>query len=330
MQLILLGVIHMKKKALIALGFLFLLMLPTGAWYITSMPADSSDMIPSAVSDSQTEQKEQDASQHSDKNILSSSIEEPQEAFDQDIQEAVQDVVLESRQLSIQSDLNMVAIGDSLTQGVGDSSDNGGYVGIVEQSLQNNAANSSFHIKNYGKRGNRTEQLLDRLENPNISESLENADTILLTIGANDIMKILKTNVTDLHYEDFSAESETYENNLEEIFQTIREKNEDAFIYLIGIYNPFNMYFSNIPELNQIIADWNTIGEEVVEENDNAAFIPIYDLFQQVDESYYSDDNFHPSRRGYASIADRVLDYIEPGIESYQEDSTADEENQNE
>ncbi|RSL30279.1 hypothetical protein D7Z54_26545 [Salibacterium salarium] len=312
----------MKKKALIALGFLFLLMMPSGAWYISNLPSDTSERVQSNVSDSQTQQVENEDADP-DENILSSSTEEPQESFDQDIQEAVADVILESRQLSSHADLNMVAIGDSLTQGVGDSSDNGGYVGILEKSMENNVPDSSFHIKNYGKRGNRTVQLLDRLDNPNISASLEKADTILVTIGANDIMRILKSNVTDLTYEDFTAESDDYEDTLEEIFQTIREKNEEASIYLIGIYNPFNMYFSNIPELDQIITDWNNIGRDVVEQNDNATFIPIYDLFQHVDESFYSDDNFHPSQRGYASIANRILDYIEP------EESAADEGNQN-
>src|SRR5699024_11591904 len=92
--------------------------------------------------------------------------------------------------------IKITTIGDSLTKGCGDEEDNGGYVSILEDTI--NKDNDLVEIDNFGKRGNRTDQLIDRMEEPEIKESLEEADIILITIGANDIMQIFKENFTDL------------------------------------------------------------------------------------------------------------------------------------
>ncbi|MFZ4454115.1 SGNH/GDSL hydrolase family protein [Salibacterium aidingense] len=320
----------MKKKALILLGLVFLLMMPSGAWLISSsLSGQPPGEIQSHISEERDGSRKEN-NPASMENKTSSAQEEAETSFDNDIQEAVASVINETRHILIESDMNIVAIGDSLTQGVGDSTKDGGYVGILEKSLKKSEPESSITIKNYGKRGNRSDQILRRLEKPNISSSVKDADMILLTVGANDIMKIVRANMTDLTYEAFADEKDNYEERLELIFDRIRAQNEEVPIYLVGIYNPFNMYFSNIPELNQIVGDWNTIGRDVTAEQDNAVFIPIQDIFQYAGTGYFSEDNFHPNQRGYASIADRVLDYIEPGIEQYQDNTESDEASQNE
>ena len=58
-------------------------------------------------------------------------------------------------------DLRIVSIGDSLTEGVGDETESGGYVGILNHTFEDNQLN--IRIENYGKKGNRTDQLLKRL-----------------------------------------------------------------------------------------------------------------------------------------------------------------------
>src|SRR5699024_5068561 len=60
-----------------------------------------------------------------------------------------------------EKDLNIVAVGDSLTQGVGDSQNQGGYVGIIDRTINKDTKHAN--IQNFGKRGDRTDQLLLRL-----------------------------------------------------------------------------------------------------------------------------------------------------------------------
>lgn len=230
-----------------------------------------------------------------------------------DIKEAVTRVVEGAMGIFVKEDLKIVAIGDSLTQGVGDESDNGGYVGILEQSLKNEE-NQHIKIKNYGKRGNRTDQLLKRLNKEEISDSIEEADIILMTIGANDIMRIVKENFTDLNYEDFVKEQTRYETRLQSVLDTIDVKNPEANIYLLGIYNPFNQYFSEVPELGQIMKDWNSISKKVSSQYSNVTFIPIADIFEGSSELYY-EDNFHPNQEGYQLIAERIFKYIKESIQ---------------
>lgn len=222
------------------------------------------------------------------------------------------------------SDLDIVAIGDSLTQGVGDETNNGGYVGILEDTL--NSGDQKISIENFGKRGNRTDQLLKRMEEPEISSSLENADVILVTIGANDIMKVVKNNFADLQYEPFEQEQKNYEERLRTIFENMLEKNPDAEIYLVGFYNPFESYFEDVEELTRIIENWNSTSRAITLEYEEVSYIPVQDLFQAGESQYFSEDNFHPNQRGYRVIAERVFNYIRPSIEKNIEEENKEEE----
>ncbi|SDJ33274.1 SGNH/GDSL hydrolase family protein [Salimicrobium halophilum] len=245
--------------------------------------------------------------------------EEPEEdaSLSEDIRDAFSSVLESARTLFIRNDLNITAMGDSLTQGVGDGTEKGGYIGILEESINQNTETAAerVQIDNFGKRGNRTDQLLKRMEQEEIKESIEQADLVLITIGANDVMKVVKDNVASLDYQQFVEAQSDYEANLRKIFTKTRELNPDADIYMLGVYNPFNQYFNHIPELNQIMSDWNRISKQVMTEFTNISFIPIRDIFESTEEDLLWEDNFHPNELGYKRIAERVLEYIRDDIE---------------
>jgi len=226
----------------------------------------------------------------------------------EEIKEKVREVLQGAIKL-FKKDLKIVSVGDSLTQGVGDETENGGYVGILNHTFEDN--NLKINIENYGKRGNRTDQLLKRLENEEISDSIKKADIVLLTIGANDIMKIVRNNFTNLNIQLFNQEKANYIERLRAIFDKINELNPEAQIYLIGFYNPFDRYLGDIVELEMIINDWNTAGQLVTDEYENATYIPIADLFRHSNVDLLADDYFHPNTSGYKLIAERVLDNLE-------------------
>ena len=206
-------------------------------------------------------------------------------------------------------DLKVVAIGDSLTQGVGDETESGGYVGILNHTFEDH--DLKVTIENYGKRGNSSQQLLKRLEKEEIVASIQNADIVLITIGANDIMNIVKNNFTNLKIELFQQERLGYIERLTAIFNKINEINPDTSIYLIGFYNPFNHYLGDLEELHMIVNNWNKTGKTITEEFDNVNYIPISDLFSNSDNGLLADDYFHPNTSGYKLIAKRVLESLE-------------------
>ena len=204
--------------------------------------------------------------------------------------------------------VDIVAIGDSLTQGVGDETEGGGYVGILERSINQEREVASFD--NFGVPGNRTDHLLKRLEKPEIQEGLKEAELVLITIGANDIMQVAKENITNLMIDDFVAERDLYEARLRAVLDRIQEINGNAEIYLVGIYNPFENYFGDIAELDMIVEAWNETGSTIALEEENITFIPVIDLFTDAEENLFSEDNFHPNYEGYYIISERVLEYI--------------------
>lgn len=206
------------------------------------------------------------------------------------------------------NETHIVAIGDSLTQGVGDETDGGGYVGILDRSINEYAPIAE--IDNLGKRGNRSDQLLHRLDDEEITASIQDANMILITIGANDIMQVAKENILNLELNDFIEERVHYEQRLHQILDHIKNLNQTANIYLIGFYNPFEQYFRDIKELNMIVDAYNQTGIDIAKQEKNVMFIPIIDLFRDPNAELFAEDNFHPNYQGYRRIAERVLEYI--------------------
>ncbi|RLL42815.1 hypothetical protein D8M04_14795 [Oceanobacillus piezotolerans] len=203
----------------------------------------------------------------------------------------------------------VVAIGDSLTQGVGDETERGGYVGIIERTI--NWDRDIAEFSNFGKRGSRSDQLLSRLNNDEeMVSALAKADMILVTIGANDIMQVVKENITNLTIKQFVEERQVFERNLEEIINRLHELNPDSQIYLIGFYNPFERYFQDIEELQMIADAWNDTTNTLADQHENITYIPTDDLFHESEVNLLAEDNFHPNYNGYHLIAGRVLEYI--------------------
>lgn len=217
--------------------------------------------------------------------------------------------VRQAVQRFFQRDLSVVSIGDSLTEGVGDDDMDGGYTGVLENSINENE--QLVTIDNLGKRGNRTDQLIERLEEEvEVISGVKKADIILITIGANDIMKVFKDNFTNLKLEKFTSEQIRYEQRLNKILATIEKINPDASTYLIGFYNPFREYFPEIEELEYIVNSWNDIGLDVTTQFENTHYIPMKDIFEDSDVELFADDNFHPNHVGYELMAKRILNYL--------------------
>jgi lysophospholipase L1-like esterase len=233
--------------------------------------------------------------------------EEKENSITHEIKAKVREVVEGALDLLIK-DQRIVSIGDSLTEGVGDESENGGYVGILNNTFEDN--NLNITVDNFGKKGNRSDQLLKRLEREDISSAIKKADIVLITIGANDIMKVLKSNFMNVTMEPFQEERLEYRKRLSAIFDKINDLNPEVQIYLIGFYNPFERHFSEIKELGMIIDNWNNDGKSLTEEYENVSYIPTIDLFSQSTINLLAEDEFHPNTAGYKLMAQRVLDYL--------------------
>lgn len=237
---------------------------------------------------------------HQEEDVDSSVIENVKEFF--------VDATQSTTNFLFQKETQIVAVGDSLTEGIGDRSGNGGYIGFLDETI--NQDEQLVEFTNYGHRGHRTDQLLKRLEDPEISKTIERADIVLITIGANDIMQVVKENFTQLTIELFTEERIHFETRLNDILKKVTTINPSTDIYLLGIYNPFKQYFEDIKELDEIVDEWNRTGEMVTNNYEQTTFIPMKDIFDHSEDHLFAKDNFHPNKLGYEQMAERVLDYL--------------------
>lgn len=184
---------------------------------------------------------------------------------------------------------------------------------------------------NFGKNGDRSDKILKRIkEKPEIQKGLASADVITLTVGGNDLMKVISSNIFDLKVSSFNRPQKAYQRRVRRLLEEIREYNEKAPIYVLGIYNPFYLNFSEITEMQEIVDNWNQATEEMVQEQKRAYFIPINDLLykgrgdevgvtggdsettgssaskEDLNNLLYEEDRFHPNNLGYQIMAGAV------------------------
>lgn len=207
-------------------------------------------------------------------------------------------------------DLNIVTLGDSLTKGVGDESKNSGYVGLIEDNLDN-----QIKIDNFGVSGYRSDQLLKLIDEPDVKASLTDADLVLMTIGANDMMKIFKKDLTNLKIEPFFEGLIEFEERLTKIFTNIHAVNPKTKIYLIGFYDPFSEYFPDVEELTDISSSWNAGSAMITNEFDYTYYIPTNQLFEDNVAAYLAEDKFHPNKKGYTKITAEVIEHIKTEVD---------------
>lgn len=233
--------------------------------------------------------------------------------------------------------LHYVALGDSLTKGVGDATKQGGFVPLLAQSLTNDY-DYQVTYENYGVSGDTSGQILDRLKKePEISQNIKTADVMTLTVGGNDLRKVILDNILDLQIETFDEPSKAYSERLVAIIQFIRKKNPGLPIYVLGVYNPYYLNFPNLTAMQTIVDNWNTTTKDTVTEFENVYFVPINDLLYQglkgekgveeqaapsgsskeksktnkVDNNLlYEGDKFHPNNTGYEIMKQAVLEKI--------------------
>lgn len=208
--------------------------------------------------------------------------------------------------------VEIVSIGDSLTQGVGDSTKAGGYLPYLRNRLEKEPQITAAHLINHGKRGNRSDQLLKRLDDHQLKKDIEQADSVIITIGGNDIMKVVRENFSNLTMAQFEQAKIGYEERLTKIINKVRSYNGNAQIYLVGLYNPFSKWLTSFKELDFIMNDWNESGKEIITNYDDTYFIEIEDIFSNTKEDLlFSEDYFHPNDRGYELIAARIYKQME-------------------
>ncbi|WP_042475507.1 GDSL-type esterase/lipase family protein [Bacillus ndiopicus] len=204
-------------------------------------------------------------------------------------------------------DIQYIAFGDSLTEGVGDEYKRQGFTERLTEKLEKWPAIATVNLDNRGKKGRRSERLLELLEKGHYDKELADANLVTITMGGNDVMKIVKSDIFSLKKEMFDAERENFKNNYEQIIEKIRAQNAEVPLILIGFYNPFSIVVDETTPFEKIIEEWNNEILQLAVQDGNACFIPVDDLFHTNEDLVYHTDFFHPNAKGYERMTDRIV-----------------------
>lgn len=211
----------------------------------------------------------------------------------------------------VPQELTVVGLGDSLTEGIGDELEKGGYFGRVVEEMTSWDKVDRVNPFNFAKKGKRSEQLLEELEDEAILEPIRDADIIFITIGGNDIMNVIKRDMFELTASAFEQEKEVYEQQIRQIVEKIRQQNDQALVVFTGLYNPLSLVTTEENEFSDIVRSWNEATERITENDPHACFAEVEDVFYSKAKMVYHTDYFHPNALGYnemgAQIAQAVL-----------------------
>ncbi|HEM3683329.1 TPA: SGNH/GDSL hydrolase family protein [Streptococcus suis] len=229
--------------------------------------------------------------------------------------------------------LTYLALGDSLTEGIGDTTGQGGFVPLLAQSLVNDYG-YEVDYQNFGISGNTSNQILKRMtEDSQLATYLKQADIMTLTVGGNDLRKVILSNISNLKVSTFTKPAKDYSKRLEKIIQTARKANPNLPIYVVGIYNPFYISFPEMTEMQTIVDNWNLTTEQTTQKYDNVYFVAINDLLykgldgesgvsqmsgQAGNNLLFEEDNFHPNNTGYEIIKKAVMEKMNETKEAWQ------------
>lgn len=199
-------------------------------------------------------------------------------------------------------DRKVVAFGDSLTYGFGDEK-GAGYIQTLEEKL-NNQKQVDYEFSNEAIYGLESSGILNQLSDITISSKLENADYFILFIGTNDLINSNGGDLADIKKDEIERGQEIYQQNLEAIINILKQKNKDAPILVLGLYNPY----PDSRQIESILDNWNKGIVNTIRDEKTITYIPTNDLFKGKNKKDYFSDSLHLNDKGYDLIANRILD----------------------
>ncbi|MDR3240878.1 MAG: GDSL-type esterase/lipase family protein [Lactobacillaceae bacterium] len=189
-------------------------------------------------------------------------------------------VEAKTTKLTVKKSINLVTIGDSLTEGIGDTKKQGGYEKRTAKLLEQTYP-VTVKTANYGKAGDRSDQILARIKkNPSALKVIAKADVIVMTAGGNDLQQELFKLVTTKDAADIlpkvDKQTTNYHKSLNQLVSYVRTKNKTAPIFLFGNYNPLYVYLANRPDLNNAVHLYNGVNWAVTKEHKKMYYVTIF------------------------------------------------------
>ncbi|MCR8641684.1 GDSL-type esterase/lipase family protein [Paenibacillus sp. N1-5-1-14] len=207
--------------------------------------------------------------------------------------------------------ISILALGDSLTAGSGDSTGKG-YVVRLKEKLQADTGKQVYVRNNLSIPGYVTDKLLADVSQKKTRDAISEADMILISIGGNDIFAggagMFGTEV-EFNPEAAKERVKPALTKLSQIVEQINQVNPKATVMYLGLYHPF-IDMDSAREGGPIVQAFNLEAFNIMNKYPQMIFVPTYDLFERDGVRFLSLDHFHPNGDGYERIADRYAQVL--------------------
>ena len=213
-----------------------------------------------------------------------------------------------------------VALGDSLAHGMNEVGAIGlGYTDFIAKTLKKEGLITSYS-KDFAYSGYTTKKVLDDLranvekpitgfgyksEKATIRTSIKNAEIVTLTVGANDLLPLLKeATATGISIEAIIKASTEAFTNYASILAEIKKLNPKVEIYVMGYYNSFPYYEETLQTQFKALLGIMNQSLKTTAEKAGAIFVPTAQIVAKDVAGYLPNpENIHLSEAGYQAVA---------------------------
>ncbi|MDF2657711.1 MAG: spore germination lipase LipC [Paenibacillus sp.] len=199
-------------------------------------------------------------------------------------------------------ELAYLAIGDSLTAGVGALPEHS-FVHRYARLLETGYGRQ-VRTENAGISGATTGAVLETVRtNGQVRSAAERSTIITLTAGGNDLIQAAKHYFFDSDTRHLVSALKAYQRNIDSILETIqaiKAGGDPYFVRVLGLYNP-------LPEFAEAAFWVNKFNEHLRSFHaGDVQVIDVYNQFLGKEDNLLADDRFHPNAEGYRIIAEKV------------------------
>lgn len=205
--------------------------------------------------------------------------------------------------------IRYIAIGDSLTYGLGASEQNylrlNAFVPRVVKKLR---SAQPVYVENHGIPGITSTELNLFIQNDaGLKKSLASANFITVTVGGNDFLRIL-TLLPNANENSYAESFEQLKRQINQLHSTLRDINKRATIVYVGLYNPFpkgEQYY----ELGQRFAPAYNAQLKKLQDDQTIVVDPYGAFFgKELKLTHIQNNDRHPNDEGYGILAKLVID----------------------
>lgn len=204
----------------------------------------------------------------------------------------------------INMSLYYVAIGDSLSAGIGTSLFSPGFVQryrrMAERELE-----EPIYLQIIARPGYQTRDILSELENETTAGQIQQAELITITAGEDDFIQAIRKYQQERnrneYYHTLKNTMQDYSKIIKRIIVLKQASDKPYLIRLVNLYNPFSddvMADNWIKKFNRHVKDFST--------QNNVQHIQIDKVIGGFKKEYLALNGIHPNDVGYERIAESL------------------------